>query len=318
LLEVDPETGFRSDLTSGVSARNGSCPGGDHSSWLLASCLLHRCTIRVRGLFFRARESIMCFAADASPPELPNERVRAVAGDLVHAEHVELASADGTRMSAALARAPRPGGPGVVILPDVRGLYPFYEQLAERFARAGHDAIVVDYFARTAGLAPRGEDFEFQPHLSATTLQQVQADISAAVAVLRGRIGVRPVVAIGFCFGGTHAFLAGANRALDLDAVVGFYGKLSPGRLPRPAEQAGSIGVPLLGLFGGDDPDIPAAEIEEFDTALRQAGVRHQLITYPNAPHSFFDRSFDEHEQACNDAWHRVLGFLDRLPVTAM
>ena len=74
------------------------------------------------------------------------------------------------------------------------------------------------YFARTAGVEPRGEDFDFQPHLSATTLEQVQADLSAAVAVLCRRIGVRPAVAIGFCF----AFLAGANRRLDLDAVVGF------------------------------------------------------------------------------------------------
>lgn len=259
----------------------------------------------------------MCFEADASPPQLPQERVRAVAGDLVRARRFELVSADGTTVAAAIARAPQPGGPSVVILPDVRGLYPFYERLAESFAQAGHDALVVDYFARTAGVGERGEDFDFQPHLSATTLDQVQADISAAIAVLRQRVGVRLVAAIGFCFGGTHAFLAGANRRLGLDAVVGFYGKLSPGRLPRPAERAGDIDVPLLGLFGGDDPAIPAEEIEQFGTALRQAGVRHQLITYPDAPHSFFDRAFDEHERACADAWHQVLDFLERLPVPA-
>jgi len=128
---------------------------------------------------------------------------------------------------------------------------------------------------------------------------------------------VRVVAAIGFCFGGTHGFLAGANRGLDLDAVVGFYGRLSPGRLPRPAEQAHSLGVPLLGLFHGDDLSIPAEEIQEFDTALGRAGVRHELITYLGAPHSFFDRSFVEHEEACSDAWNRVLDFLDQLAVTA-
>jgi carboxymethylenebutenolidase len=258
---------------------------------------------------------MMCFAVDACPPDLPQERVRVIAGDLVQAHRFELISADGTPVSAALAQAPQVGS-GVVILPDVRGLCPFYERLAERFAQAGHDAVVLDYFARTAGLAPRGEDFDFQSHLSATTLEQVQADISAAVAVLRRRIGARPAVAVGFCFGGTHAFLAGATRGLDLDAVVGFYGKLSPGRLPRPAERASSIGVPLLGLFGGDDPSILAEEIREFDTALGRAGVRHQLITYLNAPHSFFDCSFAEHEEACTDAWRQVLQFLEHLPVS--
>jgi len=126
----------------------------------------------------------MCFAADASPPGIPQERVRAVRGDTLQADRFELISADGTQVSAGLAQAPRLCGPGVVILPDVRGLYLFYEQLAERIAQAGHDAIVVDYFGRTAGLAPRDEDFDFQPHLSAATLEQVQADIAAAVAVL--------------------------------------------------------------------------------------------------------------------------------------
>ena len=143
------------------------------------------------------------------------------------------------------------------------------------------------------------------------------AEIAAAVAVLRGRIGARPAVAVGFCFGGTHAFLAGANRGLDLDAVVGFYGRLSPGRLPKPAARASNFGVPLLGLFGGDDPSIPAEEIEEFHTALRRAGVGHQLVTYPDAPHSFFDRASAEHMDACRDCWHQVLDFLEGLRVPA-
>lgn len=77
------------------------------------------------------------------------------------------------------------------------------------------------------------------------------------------------------------------------------------------------MSVPLLGLFGGDDPTIPAEEIEEFDTALREAGVRHQLITFARAP-PLFDRSSDEHEEACSDAWHRVLDFLEHLSTAAM
>ncbi|KKK06398.1 dienelactone hydrolase family protein [Micromonospora sp. HK10] len=258
----------------------------------------------------------MCFAVDACPPELPRERIRVDADDLAPAGRLELISADGTPVSAALAPAPR-SGPGVVILPDVRGLHPFYERLAERFAQAGHSAIVLDYFARTAGAVPRGADFDFQPHLSATTLEQVQADLAAAVAALNGQVSTQPVVVVGFCFGGTHAFLAGANQELGLDGVIGFYGRLSPGRLPRPAEQANGIGVPLLGLFGGDDPAIPAEEVEEFGAALQRAGVRHELVTYPNAPHSFFDRSSADHAPACADAWHQVLDFLDRLPPSA-
>src|SRR4051794_13805643 len=81
------------------------------------------------------------------------------------ADKLELTSADGTTFSAALAEAAEPsGGPAVIILPDVRGLYRFYIELAERFADAGHHAIAIDYFGRTAGTGERDEDFEFMPH----------------------------------------------------------------------------------------------------------------------------------------------------------
>ena len=108
----------------------------------------------------------MCFAFDASPPDLPAD-IAPIAGG-AGAELLELESADGTRFSAALAESPEPRGHAVVILPDVRGLYPFYSELAERFAAAGHHAIAIDYFGRTAGLGPRGEDFEYMPHVSET------------------------------------------------------------------------------------------------------------------------------------------------------
>ena len=102
----------------------------------------------------------MCFAFDARPPELPADLARPRIAGGASAELLELTSADGTALSAALAEAPEPSGRAVVILPDVRGLYPFYSELAERFAQAGHHAIALDYFGRTAGLGPRDERFE--------------------------------------------------------------------------------------------------------------------------------------------------------------
>jgi carboxymethylenebutenolidase len=246
----------------------------------------------------------MCFDADASPPELPEERAT---GSEVPAELLELTSADGTRFSAALALTAAPAGPGVVILPDVRGLYPFYVQLAERFAQAGHDAIAIDYFGRTAGLGPRDDTFEYLPHVQQTQLEQVQADAAAALARLGG-----PAVTVGFCFGGTHAFLSAASD-LPLAGAVGFYGNLSPARFPHPATVAGQMRVPVLGLFGGADPGIPPELIEAFAAALIAAGVHHDVVTYPDAPHSFFDRSFDKYAQECADAWRRILDFLASL-----
>jgi carboxymethylenebutenolidase len=257
----------------------------------------------------------MCFAFDARPPELPADLALPPVAGGAGAELLELTSADGARFSAALAESPAPRGPGVVILPDVRGLYPFYAELAERFAQAGHHAIALDYFGRTAGLGPRGEDFEGMPHVRQATAAQVLADAAAALTALRERTGVGSVVAVGFCFGGTMAYLAATDPELGFDGTVAFYGGLDGSRvgMPSPRDHAAEMRGPLLGLFGGADHAIPAEHVEAFDRALSDAGVEHEVIVYPGAPHSFFDRRFAEHAEACEDAWRRVLGFLDEV-----
>jgi carboxymethylenebutenolidase len=258
----------------------------------------------------------MCFAFDALPPDLPADlALPALAGGAA-AEPLELTSADGTRFSAALAEAPEAGGgPGVVILPDVRGLYRFYVELAERFVQAGHHAIAIDYFGRTAGTGERENDWDYWPHVEQTTVEQVQADIAAAIAELRERTGAGSIVTVGFCFGGAQSFAAATSPELDLDGAVGFYAMLLKRRAGGPAviEDAPKTRCPVLGLFGGADENITPDHIEAYERGLEEAGVEHELVTYPGAPHSFFDRSFSEHAEACEDAWRRVLGFLQQV-----
>jgi carboxymethylenebutenolidase len=255
----------------------------------------------------------MCFAFDARPPELPAElRLAPIAG-AAGAELLELHSADGTRFSAGLAgTSAGDTTTGVVILPDVRGLYPFYLELTERFAEAGHPAIAIDYFGRTAGLGPREEDFEYAPHVGQLKVPQVQADAGAAITALRERTGCDRVASVGFCLGGFESFLAATSERLDLDRAVGFYGILNGERfgVEGPIERAAATRCPVLGLFGGEDQAIPVEQVEAYDRALSEAGVEHEIHVYPGAPHSFFDRRADEHAEAAADAWRRMLGFL--------
>ena len=70
--------------------------------------------------------------------------------------------------------------------------------------------------------------------------------------------------------------------------------------------------APILALQGGDDPGIPAEESQAFDEALTAAGVEHEVVIYPGAPHSFFDRKFEEFAAESKDAWNRVLTFVER------
>ncbi len=265
----------------------------------------------------------MCFEFDALPPRVPTERtIPRLAGGAA-AERLTLTSGDGTRFSAALAECPEPvGGPAVVILPDVRGLYRFYVDLAERFVTVGRHAIVIDYFGRTAGVEERDEEFDFMPHVMQTTPARVQADIAVACDLLAERCGAESFVTVGFCFGGAQSDLAGVNPGLPLAAVISFYGMLDPRRagldapgFPAPLAGVDGIQTPLLALFGGADDLIPPEDVEAFDEALTRNGVPHEIHSYPGAPHSFFDRAFAEHADASADAWRRVLDFLETVGV---
>src|SRR5439155_16406559 len=131
----------------------------------------------------------MCFDNDSEPP------IPRIAGAAVSHDDLTLVSADGTELAAFLATPDEQARTGVVILPDVRGLYHFYEELALRFAERGHAAIAIDYFGRTAGAAKRDEDFEYMPHVDQTTDDGVQADTRAAAEKLR-ELGARSLFTV--------------------------------------------------------------------------------------------------------------------------
>jgi carboxymethylenebutenolidase len=247
----------------------------------------------------------VCFDLDSAPP-IPVLRGAAVSHD-----DLVLAGRDGNRFAAFMATPDEPTGIGVAILPDVRGLYGFYEELALRFAERGYTAIAFDYFGRTAGVGKRGDDFDYRQHTPRTTTEGVQADLAAVVEKLRETTSV--VFTVGFCFGGRHSWLAAAERD-DLHGAVGFYGRPGPAQdgSPGPTQRAGDIHVPILGLMGGDDQGIPVEAVDEFDRALEAAGVEHELVVYPGAPHSFFDRKQEEFAEASQDAWQRALDFIRR------
>src|SRR4051812_29739546 len=146
----------------------------------------------------------MCFDLDSVPPVPP------IAGASVSHERLTLRAADGNELAAFLATPDEPGGTGVVLLPDVRGLYRFYEELALRFAERGHATVALDYFGRTAGNSTRDASFEYMPHVEQTTDEGVQADTRAAVEHLRG-LGCSAVFSVGFCFGGRASWVAAAS-----------------------------------------------------------------------------------------------------------
>ncbi len=247
---------------------------------------------------------LMCHSDDSRAPEPP---LRGPVGE--HGE-IELVASDGNRYRAYSAASAGETWAGVVLLPDVRGLHPYYEDLAVRFAEAGCRATAIDYFGRTAGSGRRDESFDWKTHVEQTTPEGIARDVRAAVERLRAGPGggTLPIFSVGFCFGGSNSWRQSAEDH-GLRGCIGFYGG-------RPMERVGpwipKLKSPLLLLLAGEDRGTPASEFEEFAGRVRARGIEVESHTYPGAPHSFFDRSFADHREACADAWTRLLAFMER------
>ena len=249
----------------------------------------------------------VCHDPDSAPPIPP------IAGASVSHDDLVLEAADGTRFAAFAAGPDAPARCGVVVLPDVRGLHHFYEELVLRLGEHSVAAVAIDYFGRTAGVGKRDEDFPYAEHVPLTTGAGIQADVGAAVSYLRLQ-RVPAVFTVGFCFGGRHSWLSTAGGH-ELAGAVGFYGSTGPRNgEPGPIQRAAEFRAPILALMGGADQAITADDVAAFDSALAEAGVEHDVVTYDGAPHSFFDRKQEQFADASADAWRRVLAFFESHP----
>jgi carboxymethylenebutenolidase len=248
----------------------------------------------------------MCFDTDALPPDPARTGMGAAS------ERTILVAGDGNRFAATIAPTQDPASAGVVVIPDVRGLYRYYERLAEHLADAGVHAVALDPYGRTAGAERRDDDFDYSPHRAAVRDEGIRADVRAAAGTLRER-GATRVLSMGFCFGGRASLMQASQERID--GVIAFYGPPTQGQegglSPLDEAQSGLVRAPVLGLYGGADRGIPLEDVESYDRALEEAGVEHRIVVYPDAPHSFFDRKMSEHAEVCRDAWAAVLGFID-------
>jgi len=208
----------------------------------------------------------------------------------------------------------------VLIIHDIWGYTDFYKDLARRITEHGHAAALVDFFGRQGDLpesmrAP--ERTGSKPEAMARAGQRAHAysderflaDMQTAVDDLQAR-GAARVACWGFCMGGRLAYVSAA-RVRDVVGAVAYYGfvQAEPGRL-SPLQLAGEIKIPVLGIFGGADPGIPADQIAAFDDALK---TDKAFVTYPEAPHGFLRYGAIEHKAAIDDALERTYGFFARV-----
>ncbi|TMF30815.1 MAG: dienelactone hydrolase family protein [Chloroflexi bacterium] len=208
----------------------------------------------------------------------------------------------------------------VLIIHDIWGYTDFYKDLARRITEHGYAAVLVDFFGRQGDLpeamrAP--ERTGTKPEAMARAMRRAQqltderflADMQAAVDDLQAR-GASHVACWGFCMGGRLADVSAA-RVRGLSGAVAYYGHLQaePGRL-SPLQLAAEIRIPLLGVFGGADPNITSDQIAAFRDALKTDA---EIVTYPGAPHGFLRYGATTHKAAIDDALLRTYRFFDRV-----
>jgi carboxymethylenebutenolidase len=229
-------------------------------------------------------------------------------------------SRDGDGLRGHLA-APREGGahPGLLMIPDVHGLSPFYREMAARLAAQGFAVLAIDLYAREGApkLADAAEAMRF---IAGLPDARVLGDLAAAAEFLGAHPGVagKPVGITGFCMGGQYALLAACSDP-TLRACVSFYGMVRyperNERKPRsPLDAAADLGCPYLGIFGADDGLIPAPDVEELRQRLRAAGKRSEIVVYPGCGHAFLNsmRPDAYRPEAAADAFGRAVEFLRR------
>ena len=245
----------------------------------------------------------MCYSDDARPPLPP-----VVGGGAADQGDLTLTSSDGTKFMAYFARAAKPSRAGMVVLPDVRGLHHFFKELAQRFAEAGIDAVAIDYFARTAETEDRSDSFDYMPEVQKTTPENIATDVAAAMDYLRSPDGgaVSSLFTVGFCFGGSNSWNQSAAHP-DLSGCIGFYGRPMRSEALIPKMRA-----PLMIMVAGADQATTPEQNDEFMQKLKAGGVEFEVHDYKGAPHSFFDRSYEQWKDACDDAWRRMLDFVEK------
>ncbi len=195
--------------------------------------------------------------------------------------------------------------PGVLMIHEWWGLNRDINALADALAAQGYVVLAADAFRGSVAGTPQ----EAMKQVQGTPQDQIAADLDAALRFLRShpRVEASKVASLGFCFGGTQSMYMG-TRQPGLAAVVIFYGSgpiTDPGRL-------GNMRGTVLGIYGQEDGNIPVEQVRQFDKALQERGIPHAVTIYAGVGHAFVKSGTYDAGGAPEEAWHQMVGFLNR------
>jgi len=211
---------------------------------------------------------------------------------------------NGTLMGAWAKAGPKAKG-GVLVIHENRGLNDHIREVAGRFAADGFNALAIDLLSEEGGTGSFPDEAAVAAALAAAAPERFDQDMKSGITELKRRTKHAKLSAIGFCFGGGMVWRLLAAREPRLSAAAPFYGPFPEGGSLKGNKAA------VLGVYGGLDSRVNASR-DAAHQALHAAKLRHEILTFTEADHAFFNHTGARfNAPAAAEAWRRVIAWFD-------
>src|SRR5271167_613613 len=215
---------------------------------------------------------------------------------------------------------PAAGGPfpTILVVHEIFGVHEHIKDICRRLAKRGYFAVAPYLYAREGDVAGKTDIKEILPIVRKVPESQVASDLDATAAWAKStrkadtaRLGIT-----GFCWGGRQVWLYAAHNP-NLKAAVAWYGPLqfpkSDNAPINPIDVVKQMNAPVLGLYGGADASITAAQVDAMRAAIKAAGKSSEIIVYPDTPHAFnADYRPSYRPKEAKDGWERMLAWFKK------
>ncbi|GAA3108724.1 dienelactone hydrolase family protein [Streptosporangium carneum] len=251
-------------------------------------------------------ESTATAATPSAPDATPSASASPAGPSPLPAEAITFPGPEaGITLQGAWAAAAEPKG-AVLVIHENRGLNDHIRSVAGRLAASGYSALAPDLLSREGGTASFADQAQATAALGRVPQARFAADMKAALDELERRAPDRKLGVVGFCFGGGMVWLLLSSHEPRLSAAVPFYGPL-----PDNADFSGSKAA-VLAIYAEQDDRVNATR-DQARAALKKAGLKHEIVTYPGVNHAFFNDTGPRYNsEAANQAFHRVLDWYAR------
>ena len=243
--------------------------------------------------------------AQALLPRYAEAQTISFTDDRIKANYVEYLSPGGTtgEMRGYLVRPTAEGPfPSFIVIHENRGLNPYIEDVARRFAAEGFLALAPDGLFPVGGYP--GNDDDGRTLQRSLNQVKLKADmLNSAMFLKSHELSNGNLGSVGFCWGGGTTNYLAVEMGVDLSAAVPFYGAA-----PK-SEDVARIQAPLLIQSAEDDPRINAMW-PDFETALKSNQKSFVRYLYPGTRHGFHNNSTPRYNEAAAQlAWERTVKF---------